>query len=322
VTSPQRSKWRSPATTTVSSLVLAAVVAGALLQYADRYATNAGFADQFRGWVAVAVLSLGIWTAVFTRGLATVHEFRRMWPRGRVWWIWHFGAYALMVASVLAMLTLNNAGEKIVVPIEGFPTVTRSLVLVAATAAAPWVLTVWLAHEQLRILRTAVDKVRPPEPIEELTVDKLDGPAISEAVTQSLAVWKVIERCTLSLSLLVSTAVFLSGALRLALINSHALKDDVFPASAVLGYGAFFAVVLAFVVVPLVLAWRSHAFRLVEAALGEPRYGIPDQTWLDGRDRLEARLRLDTNVLRSPITALSVASPLVTGVLAALLPNA
>ncbi|GAA4729278.1 hypothetical protein [Phytohabitans rumicis] len=303
-------------------MVLAAIVAGALLRYADRYATNDEFADQFRGWVAVAVLSLGIWSALFTRGLSTVHEFRRMWPRGRVWWTWHFGAYALLVASVLAMLTLNNAGEKIVVPIDGFPTITRTLVLVAATAAAPWVLTVWLAHEQLRILRAEVDKVRPPELIEELTVDKLDGAAISAAVTHSLAVWKVIERCTLSLALLVSTAVFLSGALRLALINSRALADDVFPASAVLSYGAFFAAVLALAVVPLVLAWRSHAFRLVEAALGEPRHGIPDQTWLDGRERLEARLRLDTNVLRSPITAVSVASPLVTAVLAALVPNA
>ena len=313
--------WRWPASTTVGSLVLAVVAAWLMLWYAERYGTNEAFVEDFRGWIGVAVLSLGIWMALFVRGVATVRAHRRMWPQGRLWWTWHIGAYALLVAAVVALLALNNATQTIVVPIEGFAVVTRALILLAGVAAGPWVLTVWLAHEQLRTLRFEVGQIRSPEPAERLAIEAVDGPAISAAVQHSLAVWTVIERSALSLAVLVSTAVFLSGALRLALINSGALDEAVFPVSAVLGYGAFFAVVLAIVVIPLVLAWRSTAMRLVEAALGVPRWGIPDQTWLDAQDRLLTRLRLDANVLRRPISALSIASPLLTAVLAALVPT-
>lgn len=313
--------WRWPASTTVGSLVLAGVAAWSMLWYAKRYGTNDAFVEDFRGWIGVAVLSLGIWMVLFLRGVATVCAHRRIWPQSRLWWMWHIGAYALLVAVVLALLALNNATQTIVVPIEGFAVVTRALILLAGVAAGPWVLIVWLAHQQLRALRVEVGQIRSPKPAEQFEIGAVDGPGINATVKRSLAVWKVIERSALSLAVLVSTAVFLSGALRLALINSGALDEAVFPVSAVLGYGAFFAVVLAAVVVPLVLAWRSTTMRLVERAVGVPRWGIPDQTWLDAQDRLYTRLRLDANILRRPISALSIASPLLTALLATLVPT-
>jgi hypothetical protein len=313
--------WRWPASTTVGSLVLAVLVAGAMLWYADRYGTSDAFVEDFRGWIGVAVLSLGVWTGVFVRGIATVRAHRRIWPQGRLWWAWHISAYALFVGAVVMLLALNNATATSVVPIDGWRMFTRTLTVVAGVAAGPWVLTVWLAHEQLRTLRVEAGQIRSPEPAEQFVANMVDGPAISATVEHSLAVWRVIEASALALAVLVSTAVFLSGALRLALINSGVMDAADFPASAVLGYGAFFAVVLAVAVVPLVMAWRSTAMRLVETALGMPKWGIPDQTWLDAQDRLQTRLRLDANLFRRPISALSIASPLLTALLAALVPT-
>ncbi|GAA4464732.1 hypothetical protein [Phytohabitans houttuyneae] len=301
--------------------MLAVLVAGVMLWYADRHGTNDAFVEDFRGWIGVAVLSLGVWTAVFVRGLATVRAHRQAWPQSRFWWTWHIGAYVLFVGAVVALLALNDATATIVVPIDGWRMFTRTLTLVAGVAAGPWVLTVWLAHERLRTLRAEAEQIRSPEPAEVFAAETLDGSAISATVEHSLAVWRVIEASALALAVLVSTAVFLGGALRLALINSGVMDAAEFPASAVLGYGAFFAVVLAVAVVPLVLTWRSTAVRLVETALGVPKWGIPDQTWLDAQDRLQARLRLDTNLFRRPISALSIASPLLTALLATLVPT-
>jgi hypothetical protein len=316
--------WQSPAATTVAFVIICPLVFAAMLQIARYNAIDEAFitGPAFRGWVAAASLGLVVWGVMLGWGVATIRRLDPAWRRTRRWWAGHSAAYAALVASVIVVLALNNANQTIQVPMRGFPTLGRVLIFAGAAAAAPWVLSVWLARDRVRDLHKAVETIKSPEPTDALTVSMLDGPAITVAVRETLAVWKAIERCMLALAVIVCTAVLDSGALRTALIGGGMLSEASFPPTAVLAYGAFFAGALAVAVLPLVRAWRSAAFSLVDRAVGSPQSGVPGQEWLDTRGRLEGHLRIDTNILRRPITVLGLLSPLTTALLTAFVPSA
>jgi hypothetical protein len=307
--------WRSPAGTTIGLLAVFVVLAAALRTYAEHNAVDVGFARSpgFRGWIGAAALSTGIWIWTFERGLATLRRLPAGWRRRRGWWVRHALAYLVVVTAVLTLLRLNNAARSLPVPVKGFAGLTQALIVAGALAAAPWILMVWLAHERVRELAGHIDAIAPPRD------GGLDGPGISVAVRSTMDAWRAIERC--ALALVVSTAALMSGALRTALLDNNVVEKAVFPTSAVLAYGAFFAIVIAIAIVPLVVTWRDQAVSLVDHALGEPITGVPDQMWLDTRSRLEARLHIDVPVLRRPITALSVLAPFGTALLTAFLPS-
>jgi hypothetical protein len=89
----------------------------------------------------------------------------------------------------------------------------------------------------------------------------------------------------------------------------------------VLLYGAFFAVLLSAISIPLVTSWRSKARRLVEQTypISSPTDVTEDVT--NNRNRLDTVLHLDVGLIRNPLTALSVFTPLITAVLAAFIPE-
>jgi hypothetical protein len=73
--------------------------------------------------------------------------------------------------------------------------------------------------------------------------------------------------------------------------------------------------------VPLVAAWRRCARRAVDQAYPLPLDGQPAEEWVAARTRLEALLHLDVSLLRNPLTALTILSPLLTSALAAFIPQ-
>lgn len=315
--------WRRPAAISVVAMVVCVLVFAAMQRLVYRLAIDRAFimGPAFRGWVAAAALTLIVSAVVFGLGVATIRRVEADWRPSRRWWILHAVAYVAVVVAAIAILRLYKAPQTYQVPMHGFPVVASSLIVAGAIGAAPWVLVIWLAHERVHDLNRTVEAITPPEPSDTLTASMLDGPAITSAVRESLRVWAAIERCALALAAIVSMAVLSSGALRTSLVGAGVLKDEEFPATAVLGYGAFFAAVLAMIVLPLVRAWRSVAFGLVDRAVGLPRSGVPSQEWFDIRARLEKHLRVDANILRRPITALSLLSPLLSALLTAFIPS-
>jgi hypothetical protein len=121
--------------------------------------------------------------------------------------------------------------------------------------------------------------------------------------------------------LAVVAAIVNSGALRASFLNAHPARSADFPPSNVLFYGAFFAVILSVITIPLVAAWRSCATTAVERTCPLPPDGQPTDDWVSARERLEKLLHLDVPLLRNPLTALSIFVSLITAALAAFIPQ-
>lgn len=303
-------------------MVVCLLVFGAMTGVTRALAADRAFVSgPLRGWVAAVSLSLVVWAAVFGWGVRALRRLDPAWRRERRWWAGHAAAYVILVGVVLGVLALNNANATLRVPVHGAATLTRILILFGAIAAAPWVAMVWLAHERVGEIRSGLETITSPEPTDALEPSMLDGPAIAGTTRWTLDVWSTIERCALALAVVVSMAVLDSGALRIALVGSGRLDPRLFPPLVVLLYGAFFAAVLLIAVLPLVLAWRALAVALVDRALGEPLCGVPGEAWLALRGRFESHLRVDATILRRPITALSLLSPLVLALVTAFVPR-
>jgi hypothetical protein len=171
-----------------------------------------------------------------------------------------------------------------------------------ALSAVPWLVVVWLLQRTLKArINDTFSLVRLRE------------------------IWSLLETIVLAFAALVVFALVPTGALRVAYFAddkdpADAVQGAQFPASDVLLYGAFFAVLLSMIAVPLVASYRSAARRRIELRVplaDEP----PSEQTKDDLDRMEALLHLDVSLLRSPITALTVFTPLITAVLAGYLPD-
>jgi hypothetical protein len=304
--------WASPAARAMVFVVLAALIFNGMLLFGHLNSRDDAFVDHgFRSWAAMATFSFAVWVALLGRGIAAVRTLPASWRRGRRWWLASLASYAVLMLAASTMLGGVIRGNSFEVPIRHFATLIGLLTAVGAAAAAPWVISVWLAHERVR---EAAEQEPPSD-------GAADPPGIATAMTDVLAVWRVIERSGLALSLIVSTSAFNTGALRLALIGSGVVEPADFPPIFVLGYGAFFTAVLVAVQLPLVLTWRARAFTLVEQALPAPDPGLLTEDLFAARARMEAQLHVDARFLRNPVAVLSVLSPFATALVTALVPN-
>jgi len=112
-----------------------------------------------------------------------------------------------------------------------------------------------------------------------------------------------------------------TGALRAAFLSAYPARARQFPPATVLAYGGFWALVLVVITLPMAAAWRARARQVVERGYPLPEDGQPTESWVSARARLEHLLHLDVPVLRNPLTALSVFTPLITATLAAFIPQ-
>jgi hypothetical protein len=283
------------------------VLFGRLNSRDDAFVADSGF----RLWAVMASFSFAVWIALLDGGVKAVRELPASWRRGRRWWLASLVSYAVLMLAASTMLRGVRQGH---VPIDDFPALISLLTAVGAGAGAPWVLSVWLAQEQVRERTDEAGQGTDPDAV-------ADPPDLAAAMADLLAVWRVIERGGLALSLIVSTSAFNTGALRLAVIGAGVTEPDDFPPVYVLGHGAFFTAVLVAILLPLVLAWRARALALVERTLPLPASGLLDEDGLAARSRMEAQLQVSARFLRNPIALLSVLSPLVTALVTALVPS-
>jgi hypothetical protein len=305
--------WRQPETLTAALVVFIALTGAVLSAVADANANDREYVTSmgFKIWVGTATLSVGLWLVLLVNGIVELRRLAGDKPlrtlRGGLL------CYLILAGVTVVGLRSGQAPGEEDGPIRHFGAVSATLLLAGTVTAAPWVLAVWQAHHRVRALAADIRAVA--------TTARQETAAPVRAVVHALQdVWRTIERCTIALVLLVTTAVFTSGALRNALTAKVIPAED-FPTSAVLGYGALFAAILAAAVLPLVAAWRSRAAALVDAALPLPHDRLPDEEWAANRGRLEKVLHLDVPVLRNPLVGLTVLAPLLTALIAAYLPG-
>ena len=268
---------------------------------------NSDLADgvEWTVWKLCGGLSVAIFLVIFGLGL-------RILRRPGDWGIDEAAertrTYALVISAVLAgafvWKALNWNYDADLDAINDVQSRTNSLLLVALVAAAPMVTAVWLAHEQC--LRLG---------------DKLPERPLGDNVRELLELWRLMVTCIAAFASGVVVALITSGALRATQLAAHPDDQDRFPASNVLFYGAFFAVMLTLLALPMVVTWRARARELVKVAHPLPADGLPTEDWAKGRARLEATLHLDRGLLANPLTALTIFTPLVTSLLAAFVPQ-
>jgi hypothetical protein len=181
---------------------------------------------------------------------------------------------------------------------------TGSVAVAIALCAQPWLVLVWLLQRHFVAYAKA-------------------GQAISTAHLRDL--WDLLNGVVLAFAVFVVLAIVPTGALRVAYFAGPKEAGRPKPAtdfrsSDVLLYGAFFAVLLSAIAVPVAAEYRHAARRRVRTNFpmdGEPT-GTDDK---DAIEWLESLLHLDVGVLKSPITALTVFTPLITAALAGFVPQ-
>jgi hypothetical protein len=226
---------------------------------------------------------------------------------------------AAFVVALIALLILVSGGSADI-PVNGLVIRTRAVLFAGMLAVIPWLALVWLAQAECHDLRAALTS--PPGKLDAEVGAAGAGGTIPTALNaRLLQLWKLLTTCVTAFAVAVVAAIVNSGALRASFLNAHPARSADFPPSNVLFYGAFFAVILSVITIPLVAAWRGCAATAVERTCPLPPDGQPTDDWVSARERLEKLLHLDVPLLRNPLTALSIFVPLITAALAAFIPQ-
>ena len=227
----------------------------------------------------------------------------------------YLGCAFLLAGGGIALVVVSG-GRNPDIPVYQLAARTRTVLFTGLISFVPWFVLAWLTQDRCRSPEQR--PWRPERDSDVLSFDKLT------------TLWNTLLACVRAFALGVSAALLTSGALRFAFLEAHpecapaapdgsgCVRD--FPANNVLLYGAVFALVSLAISLPLLWSWRGQASAWVDEKMGPPA-DPPDEAWTTERDRLRGLMRLNTPILRDPLTLLSVFTPLVTSLLAAFLPQ-
>ncbi|MEV5964118.1 hypothetical protein AB0L70_20280 [Kribbella sp. NPDC051952] len=209
-------------------------------------------------------------------------------------------------------------------PIRDLQARTGVVLVGALLATVPWLTIVWLGHAECRDLKNDVGKRPQTGPAHDyadaMREDTVDPEQFRLAVRQLERLWRLLLTCAGAFTIGIIAAIASAGALRGAFVAAYPDRRDEFPPSNVLLYGGLFTLGLSVIAVPMAVAWRARAQRLVEHACPLPPDGRPTVAWTEERHRVERLLHLDIPFVRNPLTLISVTAPLLVSAFAAFLP--
>jgi hypothetical protein len=241
----------------------------------------------------------------------------------------------LLSLSVLGLLVLLGGGGGFEVRLGAWPVLRAVIPMLGVAAATPWAVCVWWTHDEIAALRTQLPELvtgrkGAVESAQSLqVVDMAEAqhppPLPGEPLQRLGDTWRTTEQATGALAAIVATGVLATGALRLAIDADHerctkarcGSLPDVPSDQDVLVYGLFFAVVVATVVVPLLLAHRRCATEFVDLV-------FPPRERLETSDQaatLASLVHLDSGPLQSPWAILGILTPVLIGALAVYVPG-
>jgi hypothetical protein len=320
-------KYWPPAQSFVFLIVAAAAllllkrgVSGAYLSHPeDLHATTVG-SGQWRTWIGVAALGQATAIALVILGCVRLKRCQStLRIKSTITVVAHTMLAAVFVFGVAGFAFLI-AHDPRVWPVPHMGLRLGFVASVGIVCAFPWVALTWLVHQVTRPYWAKVDA----DPAPSLPTPP-DGP--EEKLELLTNVWENITVVALAFAVLVGIAIIPSGALRnlwLSQQGGSATTDKLeaaFPAGDVLAYGAFFGLLVAVLVIPLVASWRAAARSVVDAICPLNADTAGSKEAMEKRAHLEAMLHLDVGLFRNPLTLLSIFTPLLTATVAAFLPN-
>lgn len=253
-------------------------------------------------WRVTAALGVALSVIFGFRGIVALLRLPRavqtVTPR-RTRWDFVVAA-GLLTAGVFVFLVLTADAER-TWPIDHMETRLLFVSGSVGTTAIPWVAVMLLTGRALM----RWDYRRP--------------------IWEMLQIWDLVMAAVFAFGVYVVVALVPTGALRsvwLSQLPKSEARDDKFPAADVLLYGTFFAVILAALTLPVLAAWVYKANQVADAHCPLPdAEELKADTWHEQRTRLEKTLHLDIGLLKNPLTAFTVLTPLVTSALAAFIPQ-
>lgn len=267
----------------------------------------------FGTWVGLCALTAGLWAVVFIAGC---HEVASLLPKEAAERKQRLmrGTAAVLALGLGAGIVMLRVGAEVgFEPDVPYWMVWQTILLITGGAAiGPWLVVTWWAHDSLADIKTNL-----APRIDPLRRSQLEADIRLESFITLRATWPRLERCTAAMAVVLTSGVLCIGALRVALLQEGASAGKVPGEQQVLMYGVFFAVFVAVVVVPLMLAFRQRARDYMEAYY--PATDPPPNT--DDASKVSDLLFLARGPLRDPWALLGILTPVATGALAAYLPG-
>jgi hypothetical protein len=288
------------------TVVVAGFIFFAMLQLEAILSDPESTSRSFAVWATSATVGLVAWVFVFIGGLGQLRALEAPWKPGVRWLLFAIVLLVMLGLAATVFLTLLTSalGGRSFNP--GVTLIVRILMVCGWVAAAPWLLLLWITDERVQSLRIGV---------------KANGTgSFLPAIRELDAVWKAIERSSLALGLLLSTLVINTAFMRNVAIEAG-VSPNSFSQWEVLGYGIFFMVILAAILIPVLVAWREAGFELVSRATPDTASGVPDEASAAARERLVVRIGIDRSYVRRPIAILGVLSPFLTSFITVLIPT-
>lgn len=297
---------RSAAATTVTFVACTAALVWVLDSAWTTPSADPEFISTFAfgTWVGLCAVAAGVWAVAFVLGCQEMGALLPDDPRERKRYLGGgaLAVAALGVATGVVMLRLGGT-TGFEAPIAGWDVWQKAMPVAGVAAAGPWVLTTWWTHDSLADIK------------ETLTTQPLTEDERGSAFHALRNTWPRVERCTGAMTVILTAGVLATGALRVALVEGGA--KDVPDEAQVVAYGLFFAVLVAVVVVPLLLAYRRRARQYLQVHY--PATDPPTNT--EEAAEVGELLYLSRGPFRDPWALLGILAPAVTGVLAAYLPG-
>jgi hypothetical protein len=236
---------------------------------------------------------------------------------GQLWA--YLGMALLAVIAIGTVIKLSGAHVSQNLPVRALGFRTGAALFAGLAAGVPWLVIVWLGAAECNTLKDRVLKLPQGGLLDAKTPANAEG--YRKIINQLLNLWRLLNNCALAFAVAVVAIIVATGALRAAFLSAYPARASQFPPANVLVYGGFWALVLVVITLPMAAAWRDRARQVVERGYPLPADGQPTESWVSARARLEHLLHLDVPVLRNPLTALSVFTPLITATLAAFIPQ-
>ncbi|WP_231114812.1 hypothetical protein [Lentzea aerocolonigenes] len=295
-----REHWSWPAITAAGGL--GAFTGLAFLVNAIVSPDGAG-AFEFGVWSAVIAGSAVVFVFLFFHALQLATGWREAGARG----LGPLLCYVAFAAAIVAFLWVGRGPITQLRPAAALA-VSRVLVVVALTAAAPTVLGLWLVNTRLqRISRALSAPTNPPTRADAVLADLI-------------GCRRAVGVCLTVLATIITIAVVGSGAQRRAFLATG-VPPEKFPPEWVLLYGALFTAISLLLYVPTFVAWRTRCMMFVDQCYPLPADARPTAEWVDGRTRLIGVLGADVTVAKSLTAAFGLLAPLAVSVLSVVVPG-
>lgn len=266
-----------------------------------------GYLDSygFRLWTALVAGSGTIWILLAKLGVDEVRQLGKA-AAGR-WWT-YVSCLVIFLLAMACLQVLIGRDRLFQVPLNGW--IWKAFVPIAGgtVAGAPWIISVWLAHERLHAVGELI----------EFDDGNRNDVRIEGTTSQLLRLWGTIEHAVFALTAIVITSLITTGALRESLVAFRG-ESEAPPAADVLAQGGYFAVLVAIAVLPLLISYQNQARKLLDATY--PRSFKMGEADTGARERLAHTLHIDVPLMRSPLAALGVLAPLLTSALTIYVPQ-